>query len=69
MQHTDLIAILDTVTQNRESERIEFKENFVDHIKIAETICALGNSSCIKKQPFGYMIRWINDKKQIVGNG
>lgn len=57
MQHTDLLAILDTITYQRESEWLEFKQNFPDHTKIAETICALANSSCIKKQPFGYMIR------------
>ena len=66
MQHTDLLAILDTITYQRESEWLEFKQNFPDHTKIAETICALANSSCIKKQPFGYMIRWIDDTKVIV---
>ncbi len=66
MLPTDLIAILDNLQYHKESERLEFKMNLSDPEKIAETICALSNASCIKKEPYGYIIWWVADKKDII---
>ena len=60
----ELANIVLHLDKYKESEWIEWKSNFGDAEKIAETICALSNGACIKKQPYAYMIRWIDNETQ-----
>ena len=81
METLDLNRLIDKlVSLERESEIVEFKENFHSKEEIGERISALSNSACLLKQPFAYLVFGIDDathkiigttfhsKTQMVGN-
>lgn len=56
------------IAQGRESEIVEFKENFHSKEEIGQRISALSNSACLLKQPFAYLLFGIKDGSlEIVG--
>ncbi len=81
MEITELRKLVDRlVALSKESETVEFKENFHSKEEIGERISALANSACLLNQPYSYLVFGIeNDthtikgttfrsKKQMVGN-
>lgn len=56
------------VALSKESEIVEFKENFHSKEEIGERISALANSACLLNQPYAYILFGIkNDNHQIIG--
>lgn len=51
----------------KESEWVEFKENFVDPEDIGEYISALSNSAALIGKPLGYMAWGVSDSGALVG--
>lgn len=52
----------------KESEIVEFKQNFHSKEEIGKSISALSNSACILKQPFAYLVFGIEDgTRRVVG--
>ena len=81
METPDLHNLVDKLTSlSRESEIVEFKENFHSKEEIGERISALSNSACLLKQPYAYLVFGVDDtshkvigttfksKGQMVGN-
>ncbi len=62
MEYTDFKRLIDSLlVKNKETEWIEFKENFHSKEEIGERISALSNSAFLCNMPYGYMVFGIND--------
>lgn len=59
MNNEELLSYLRS--QPRESEWLEFKENYYHPERIGEYISALSNSACLHGKPFGYLVFGIED--------
>ncbi|MBP5614606.1 MAG: putative DNA binding domain-containing protein [Bacteroidales bacterium] len=81
MEITELRKLVDRlVALSKESETVEFKENFHSKEEIGERISALANNACLLNQPYSYLVFGIENKthtikgttfrskKQLVGN-
>lgn len=81
MEVSDLQKLLDRLaSMPKESEIVEFKENFHSKEEIGERLSALSNSACLQKQAFAYLVFGVEDqthqihgttfrsKMQMVGN-
>lgn len=81
METNELISLVDRlVSLPKETEIVEFKENFHSKEEIGERISALSNNACLINQPFAYLVYGIEDtthaikgttfqsKKKMVGN-
>lgn len=67
MNQQQLIELVNDLTkQSRESEWLEFKQNFHSAEEIGERLSALSNGACIHNQPFGYLVFGIEDKTQLI---
>ena len=56
------------VSLSKESETVEFKENFHSKEEIGERISALSNSACLLNQPYSYLVFGIeNNSHKITG--
>ena len=69
MEIIELRKLVDRlVSLSKESETVEFKENFHSKEEIGERISALSNSACLLNQPYSYLVFGIkNDTLQITG--
>ena len=68
MTYTDFKILIDSLLlQNRETEWVEFKENFHSKEEIGERISALSNSAYLCDMPFGYIVFGISDDIQVLG--
>lgn len=69
MEEIELRKLVDRlVALSKESEIVEFKENFHSKEEIGERISALANSACLLNQPYAYILFGIkNDNHQIIG--
>lgn len=69
MEEIELRKLVDRlVALSKESEIVEFKENFHSKEEIGERISALANSACLLNQPYSYILFGIkNDNHQIIG--
>lgn len=62
MEYTDFKRLIDSLlVKNKETEWIEFKENFHSKEEIGERISALSNSAFLCNMPYGYMVYGVND--------
>jgi predicted HTH transcriptional regulator len=62
MEIVELRKLVDRpVSLSKESETVEFKENFHSKEEIGERISALSNSACLLKQPYAYFVFGIED--------
>ena len=62
MEYTDFKRLIDSLlVKNKETEWIEFKENFHSKEEIGERLSALSNSAFLCNMPYGYMVFGIND--------
>ena len=62
MEYTDFKRLIDSLlVKNKETEWIEFKENFHSKEEIGERISALSNSAFLCNMPYGYMVFGVND--------
>ncbi|MBO4739727.1 MAG: putative DNA binding domain-containing protein [Bacteroidales bacterium] len=81
MEIIELRKLVDRlVSLSKESETVEFKENFHNKEEIGERISALSNSACLLNQPYSYLVFGIENnthtikgttfrsKKYMVGN-
>lgn len=60
--------IEELVKQPRESEWVEFKQNYHSTEEIGERISALSNGACLHNQDFGYLVFGVEDvTHQIIG--
>lgn len=60
--------IQDLLSNNKESEWLEFKENFHSKEEIGERISAIANASSVHGKAYGYLIFGIRDKSyEVVG--
>lgn len=69
MEEIELRKLVDRlVALSKESEIVEFKENFHSKEEIGERISALANSACLLNQPYSYILFGIkNDNHQVIG--
>ena len=69
MEEIELRKLVDRlIALSKESEIVEFKENFHSKEEIGERISALANSACLLNQPYSYILFGIkNDSHQIIG--
>ncbi len=69
MELSELNRLLERLASfPKESEIVEFKENFHSKEEIGERISALSNSACLSKQPYAYLVFGITDENHdIVG--
>ena len=69
MEYFDFKRLVDSLlVKNRETEWIEFKENFHSKEEIGERISALSNSAYLCNMPYGYIVFGINnDTMKVVG--
>lgn len=69
MEISELKKLVDRlVSLSKESEIVEFKENFHSKEEIGERISALANSACLLNQPYSYLAFGIeNESHQIKG--
>lgn len=69
MEYFDFKRLIDSLLiKNRETEWIEFKENFHSKEEIGERLSALSNSAFLCNMPYGYMVFGVNDKNlSVVG--
>ncbi|MBR5086625.1 MAG: putative DNA binding domain-containing protein [Muribaculaceae bacterium] len=69
MEYFDFKRLIDSLlVKNRETEWIEFKENFHSKEEIGERLSALSNSAFLCNMPYGYMVFGVNDKSlSVVG--
>lgn len=66
MEVSDLQKLLDRLaSMPKESEIVEFKENFHSKEEIGERLSALSNSACLQKQAFAYLVFGVEDQKHI----
>ena len=62
MEYTDFKRLIDSLlVKNKETEWIEFKENFHSKEEIGERISALSNSAFLCNMPYGYIVFGVND--------
>ena len=63
MEYTDFKRLIDgLLVKNKETEWIEFKENFHSKEEIGERISALSNSAFLCNMPYGYIVFGVNDE-------
>ena len=69
MEYRDFVKLVDALRQRpKETEWLEFKENFHSKEEIGERISAISNSACLSNMPFGYIVFGIqNDTHEVVG--
>ena len=69
MEYSDFKRLIDSLlVKNKETEWIEFKENFHSKEEIGERISALSNSAFLCNMPFGYIVFGVNnDSLKVVG--
>lgn len=69
MEKSDFKRLVDSLRRrNKETEWIEFKENFHSKEEIGERISALSNSASLCNMPYGYIVFGIrNETLEIVG--
>lgn len=69
MEVAELRKLIDRlVSLSKESETVEFKENFHSKEEIGERISALSNSACLLNQPYSYLVFGIeNNSHKITG--
>jgi len=69
MEYADFKRLIDSLlVKNKETEWIEFKENFHSKEEIGERISALSNSAFLCNMPYGYMVFGVNDNTlKVVG--
>ena len=69
MEYADFKRLIDSLlVKNKETEWIEFKENFHSKEEIGERISALSNSAFLCNMPYGYMVFGVNDSTlKVVG--
>ena len=70
MEYADFKRLIDSLlVKNKETEWIEFKENFHSKEEIGERISALSNSAFLCNMPYGYMVFGVNDNTlKVVGS-
>ena len=62
MEYADFKRLIDSLlVKNKETEWIEFKENFHSKEEIGERLSALSNSAFLCNMPYGYMVFGVND--------
>ena len=62
MEYTDFKRLIDILlVKNKETEWIEFKENFHSKEEIGERLSALSNSAFLCNMPYGYIVFGVND--------
>ncbi|HPE77903.1 MAG TPA: putative DNA binding domain-containing protein [Draconibacterium sp.] len=67
MEQKDLYNLLEElIKQPKESEWVEFKENYHSAEEIGEAISALANGASLYNNQFGYMIFGVQDSPQMV---
>jgi predicted HTH transcriptional regulator len=69
MEYRDFVKLVDALRQrSKETEWLEFKENFHSKEEIGERISAISNSAYLSNMPFGYIVFGIhNDTHEVVG--
>lgn len=69
MEYSDFKRLIDgLLVKNKETEWIEFKENFHSKEEIGERISALSNSAFLCNMPYGYIVFGINNESlKVVG--
>ncbi|MEX2437334.1 MAG: RNA-binding domain-containing protein [Candidatus Paceibacterota bacterium] len=69
LDNKELIILLEQLVKlPKESEWVEFKNDFVDETGIGEYISALSNAACLHNQKYGYLVYGVEDlTKKIVG--
>ena len=69
MEYTDFKRLIDSLlVRKKETEWIEFKENFHSKEEIGERISALSNSALLCNMPYGYIVFGIdNETLKVVG--
>ena len=69
MVYKDFVKLVDALRQRpKETEWLEFKENFHSKEEIGECISAISNNACLCNVPFGYIVFGIhNDTHEVVG--
>lgn len=69
MTHKQLTTLLqELVALRKETEWVEFKQNYVEEVEIGEYISALSNSACLNDQKYGYLVYGVeNETHKIVG--
>lgn len=66
MKEQQLIELLNNlVKQPKESEWVEFKQNFHSEQEIGERISALANGAAIHNQDYGYLVFGVEDETHI----
>ena len=69
MEYTDFKRLIDSLlAKNKETEWIEFKENFHSKEEIGERISAISNSAFLCNMPYGYIVFGVDDSTlKVVG--
>ena len=69
MEYSDFKRLIDgLLVKNKETEWIEFKENFHSKEEIGERISALSNSAFLCNMPYGYIVFGVNNETlKVVG--
>ncbi|MCR5776680.1 MAG: putative DNA binding domain-containing protein [Lachnospiraceae bacterium] len=69
MEHSDFKRLIDSLLgKNKETEWLEFKENFHSPDEIGQRISALSNSAYLCNMPYAYMVFGVNDNSlKVVG--
>ena len=69
MEHLDFKRLIDSLLgKNKETEWLEFKENFHSPDEIGQRISALSNSAYLCNMPYAYMVFGVNDNSlKVVG--
>lgn len=69
MEYLDFKRLIDSLLfRNKETEWIEFKENFHSQEEIGQRISALSNSAFLCNMPYGYIVFGIDDRTlKVVG--
>lgn len=69
MEYSDFKRLIDSLLiKNKETEWIEFKENFHSKEEIGERISAISNSALLCNMPYGYIVFGVNNETlKVVG--
>ncbi|MBP6431643.1 MAG: putative DNA binding domain-containing protein [Ferruginibacter sp.] len=68
MNESELNSLLnELLSQNRETEWLEFKQNNFDPREIGEYISALANAASYNDKPFGYLVFGVDDNLNVNG--
>jgi predicted HTH transcriptional regulator len=69
MEYREFVKLVDALRQRpKETEWLEFKENYHSKEEIGERISAISNSACLCNMPYGYIVFGIqNDTHEVVG--